>query len=56
MRHKVAGFKLKRPKASRNALLRNLITSVIEQERIVTRWRLKGRGGLQAGPADGNDV
>ena len=36
MRHKVAGFKLNRPKASRNALLRNLITSVIEQERIVT--------------------
>src|ERR1035437_895419 len=36
MRHKVAGFKLKRPKASRNALLRNLTTSVIEQERVVT--------------------
>jgi large subunit ribosomal protein L17 len=36
MRHKVAGFKLKRPAASRNALLRNLITSVIEHERIVT--------------------
>ena len=36
MRHKVAGFKLKRPKASRNALLRNLMTSVIEHERIVT--------------------
>jgi large subunit ribosomal protein L17 len=36
MRHKVAGFKLKRPAASRNALLRNLMTSVIEHERIVT--------------------
>src|SRR3954452_17865887 len=36
MRHKVAGYKLKRPVDSRNALLRNLITSVIETERIVT--------------------
>ena len=36
MRHKVAGFKLKRPVDSRNSLLRNLITSVIENERIVT--------------------
>jgi len=36
MRHKVAGFKLKRPVDSRNALLRNLCTSVIEQERIIT--------------------
>src|SRR6185295_8659606 len=36
MRHKVAGFKLKRPVDSRNSLLRNLATSVIEQERIVT--------------------
>ena len=36
MRHKVAGFKLKREVDSRNALLRNLATSVIEQERIVT--------------------
>jgi large subunit ribosomal protein L17 len=35
-RHKVAGFKLKRPVDSRNALLRNLVTSVILQERIVT--------------------
>lgn len=35
-RHKVAGFKLKRPVDSRNALLRNLATSVILQERIVT--------------------
>jgi large subunit ribosomal protein L17 len=36
MRHKYAGFKLKRPVDSRNALLRNLTTSVIENERIVT--------------------
>src|SRR6478672_6023472 len=36
MRHKVAGFKLKRPVDSRNALLRNLVTSVIEHERIIT--------------------
>jgi len=36
MRHKVAGFKLKRPAASRNALLRNLTTSVILQERVIT--------------------
>src|SRR3954469_23479240 len=36
MRHKVAGYKLKRPVDSRNALLRNLVTSVIEEERIVT--------------------
>jgi large subunit ribosomal protein L17 len=36
MRHKVAGFKLKRPVDARNALLRNLTTSVIEQERVIT--------------------
>jgi len=36
MRHKVAGFKLKRPLDSRVALLRNLATSVILQERIIT--------------------
>jgi len=36
MRHKYAGYKLKRPVDSRNALLRNLTTSVIEQERIIT--------------------
>jgi large subunit ribosomal protein L17 len=36
MRHKVAGFKLKRPLDSRMALLRNLATSVILQERIIT--------------------
>ena len=36
MRHKVAGYKLKRPVDSRNALLRNLITSVIENERVIT--------------------
>ena len=36
MRHKVAGFKLKRDVSARRALLRNLVTSVIEHERIVT--------------------
>jgi len=36
MRHRVGGFKLKRPVDSRNALLRNLCTSVIETERVVT--------------------
>ena len=36
MRHRVAGFKLKRPVDSRNALLRNLTTSVILEERIIT--------------------
>ena len=36
MRHKYAGYKLKRPVDSRNALLRNLTTSVIEEERIIT--------------------
>ncbi len=36
MRHKVAGFKLKRDPSARKALLRGLVTSVIEQERIIT--------------------
>ncbi len=36
MRHKKAGFKLKRNISSRRALLRGLVTSVIENERIVT--------------------
>ena len=36
MRHGVAGYKLKRPVDSRNALLRNLTTSVILQERVIT--------------------
>jgi large subunit ribosomal protein L17 len=36
MRHKVAGYKLKRPVDSRNALLRNLCTSVIQEERVIT--------------------
>ena len=36
MRHKVAGYKLKRPVDSRNMLLRNLTTSVILEERIIT--------------------
>lgn len=36
MRHKYAGYKLKRDTAGRNSLLRNLATSVIEAERVVT--------------------
>src|SRR5580698_72456 len=36
MRHRVGGSKLKRDVGSRKALLRNLVTSVIEQERVVT--------------------
>ena len=36
MRHKVAGFKLKRDGGARKMLLRNLVTSVIDQERVIT--------------------
>ncbi len=36
MRHKRSGFKLKRDVGSRNSLLKGLVTSVIENERIVT--------------------
>ncbi len=36
MRHRKAGFKLKRDPGARKALLRGLVTSVIEQERIIT--------------------
>ena len=36
MRHRVGGYKLKRPVDSRNALFRNLITSVILEERVIT--------------------
>src|ERR1043166_9127558 len=36
MRHRVGGYKLKRPVDSRNALLRNLTTSVILEERVIT--------------------
>lgn len=36
MRHKRAGFKLKRDPGARKALLRGLVTSVIEQERVIT--------------------
>lgn len=36
MRHQRAGFKLKRDTSARRSLLRNLVTSVIEQERIIT--------------------
>jgi large subunit ribosomal protein L17 len=36
MRHKVAGFKLKRNVAARNSLLRGLVTSVIENDFAIT--------------------
>jgi large subunit ribosomal protein L17 len=36
MRHKRAGYKLRRDPAARKALLRGLVTSVIEQERVIT--------------------
>src|SRR5712671_5474622 len=36
MRHKRSGFKLKRDAGSRKALLKGLVTSVIDNERIVT--------------------
>ena len=36
MRHKYAGYKLKRTTSGRDALLRNLATSIIEAERVVT--------------------
>ena len=36
MRHKRAGFKLQRDRSARKALLRGLVTSVIEQERLIT--------------------
>ena len=36
MRHKRAGFKLKRDISARRALLRGLVTNVIDQERVIT--------------------
>jgi large subunit ribosomal protein L17 len=36
MRHNRGGFKLKRDMSARRSLLRNLVTSVIEHERIIT--------------------
>jgi large subunit ribosomal protein L17 len=36
MRHGVAGYKLKRNLASRNSLLRGLVTSVIESDFVIT--------------------
>ena len=36
MKHKVSGYKLKRDVGARKALLKGLVTSVIEEERIVT--------------------
>jgi large subunit ribosomal protein L17 len=36
MKHGVSGYKLKRDGGSRKALLKGLVTSVIEQERVIT--------------------
>src|SRR6202522_3958076 len=36
MKHNVSGYKLKRNVASRKALFRGLVTSIIEHERIIT--------------------
>lgn len=36
MRHRYGGYKLKRDVDARKALLRGLVTSVIEQERVIT--------------------
>ena len=36
MRHKVDGYKLGRTVAARGMLLRNLVTSIIEHERVIT--------------------
>jgi len=36
MRHRVGGYKLKRDISARRALLRNLVTSVIDNERVIT--------------------
>jgi large subunit ribosomal protein L17 len=36
MRHRVGGYKLKRDVGARKALLKNLVTSIIENERVVT--------------------
>jgi len=36
MRHRVDGYKLKRDVAARDSLLRGLVTSVVEHERVIT--------------------
>jgi large subunit ribosomal protein L17 len=36
MRHKKAGYKLKRDPSARKALFKGLVTSIIEEERVVT--------------------
>src|SRR5215467_11346520 len=36
MRHRRDGYKLKRDVGSRNSLLKGLVTSIIEQERVIT--------------------
>ena len=36
MRHRYGGYKLKRDKGARNSLLKGLVTSVIQEERVIT--------------------
>lgn len=36
MKHRVGGYKLKRDVGARRALLRNLVTSVVDHERVIT--------------------
>jgi large subunit ribosomal protein L17 len=36
MRHRVGGYKLKRDAGARKALFKGLVTSIIEQERVIT--------------------
>ena len=52
MRHKRAGFKLKRDASARRALLRGLVTSVIECEASASSPRSEGEGGQAAGRQD----
>ena len=47
MRHKVAGWKLGRNTSHRRSLLRNLVTSLILEERIETTVR-QGQGDTSA--------
>jgi len=57
MRHKVAGYKLGRNTAHRRSLLRNLVTSVIVEERIETTvHRRRTVAGRDHGLAISNQV
>ena len=43
MRHRVKGRKLRRPTAHRMAMLRNLVTSFLEKERLQTTLAKPGK-------------